>query len=360
MKLLVISFRTTGLLKEMYEEYCRGFSSFVDLYCLTNDNINDSSLNAIETCHIRFKRQEPWSYLSLFKINRAKKFINKVQPDIVMFFTPHPDNIFLIKYASKYPLVAQIHNPLPHSGTALTEKIISGIQKKLYFKFCDGIFVSGEKLKDDIVSHYLVNPEKIHSYKFAALSNLKNYEYKIQEEIYDVIFFGRIEYYKGIDILLESLKYSHNHLKVLIVGKGKPYFEVSQEYADVQFINEYVSDKKLAEMIIQSKIVVMPYRDATGTSTVIQAFSFGKPVISSNAGVFPEYVGNGGLVVPKDSPMALAQAIDILIDDSKKRYDMGKIGLSYMQEDFEINKFCKRYIKDFEQILIQKGAKIEN
>ncbi len=350
MKLLIISLRTTGLLKEMFEEYCHEWTKLSDVYCITNDNVQDESLGTANVLHLHYRRKEPWSYLSLSKVIKAKRFIDQVKPDLILFFSPHPNNIPLIKYASYYPLAVQIHNPVPHSGTKITERIVSEIQKKLYFKYCDKIFVSGKRLKQELIETYNVDSDKIFSRKFAALSNLINNDLIDTDEKYDIIFFGRIEYYKGIDILLDALKYTSKKYSCLIVGKGKPYFEVGKD-TNVTFINEFVPDDKLAEMIQQSKVVVMPYRDATGTSTVIQAFSFKKPVISSDAGVFPEYVSDGGLVVEKNNPIELAKAIDELVDDPMRRKKMGEIGYSYLKDEFEISHFCKDYLNEFKKIV---------
>ena len=352
MKLLVVSLRTTGLMKEMFEEYCRTWSKMADLYCITNDNVSDKSLNAKKVLHLRFKRKEPWTYFSVSKIFQAKQFIKEVFPDMVLFFTPHPDNIFLIKYASKFHVSAHIHNPLPHSGTGFFEKLISKCQKQLYFKYSDIIFVAGESLKNDLINHFSIPGEKVHSVKFAALSNLvtDGTDIDVCENI-DVIFFGRIEYYKGIDILIDATNYTKHHLSVVIVGKGKPYFDINNANAKVTFFNEYVEDSKLAELIRKSKLVVMPYRDATGTSTVIQAFLFRKPVIASDAGVFPEYIGKGGMVFRCNDSEKLANAIDYLLDNDKVRKKMGEIGFKSVGSEFNIEKNCGEYIKCFEKII---------
>lgn len=351
MKVLVISFRTTGLLKDMYEEYCLHWSSMCELYCLTNDNVRQEDLNAEKCLNLHYRRNEPTSYLSPKKICQAKKFIDDINPDVVFFFSPHPNNIPLIRFASKYCLVAQVHNPIPHSGTKISERIISEIQKRLYAKYCDHIYVAGEKLKEDLNAKYNIANDRITSRKFAALSNLVSNKTIDNKDIYDVIFFGRIEAYKGIDVLIDSLKYINRRIHVLIVGKGKPYFQVSQDYSDITFINEFVSDKDLAKMISNSKIVVMPYKDATGTSTVIQAFSYGKPVIATNVGVFPEYVGSGGVIVEPNNAKELGYAIGKVLDDESLRNELGLNGYKAYKEDFSITKFCKFYINSFEELL---------
>ena len=93
------------------------------------------------------------------------------------------------------------------------------------------------------------------------------------------------------------------------------------------FLSEHMSDDELASKIAQSEAVVLPYRDATGSMTVAQAYYYGRPVIATDVGVFPEYVKDGGLIVNKENPEALANAIDILLHDDallKKLSDNAK------------------------------------
>ena len=350
MKVLLISLRTTGLMKELFEEHCKTFSKLAEVYCITNDNVEDRSLGNVAEClHLRFKRKEPWTYFSIKKIHQAKAFIDRVNPDVVFFYTPHPDNLFLIDYVKDRHVVAQIHNPLPHSGTSFMERMISGAQKKKYFKHCDAIFVCGNKLKQDLIENFDYPAERIHPIKFGALSNLTCVEESL-DEVYDVVFFGRIEYYKGIDVLLDSVQYLHQRIKILIVGKGEPYFETDNVNADVSFINEYVDDFTLARMIQQSKIVVMPYRDATGTSTVIQAFMFKKPVVATDVGVFKEYIGEAGTTVPANNPKKLAHAIEELLKDDDRRIALGIRGFGYLSDEFNIENVCRQYIDVFSGI----------
>lgn len=346
MRLLVVSLRTTGVMKETFEDYCKMWSSMVELYCITNDNVADEALGAKETLHLHYRRQEPWSYLSPAKIKRAKCFMDRLKPDMVLFFTPHPDNIFLIKAAAKYRVTAQIHNPIPHSGTAITERLISALQKKLYFKYCSAIFVAGQSLKNDLIRCYNIAPEKIYSIKFAMLTShmVNQPNTKSRAEDTDVIFFGRIEPYKGLDVLIKATKFTKHRLKMIIAGKGKPYFDVSMAQADVQFYNEYIAADKLVEMIKSSKIVVMPYRDATGSITVIEAYNLGKPVVASDVGVFSEYVGDAGITVPPENPQKLAEAIDYLLDHPEVRSQMSITARSYMDTEYELKKNCAVYV----------------
>src|SRR5205085_4827138 len=101
-----------------------------------------------------------------------------------------------------------------------------------------------------------------------------------------------------------------------IAGPGS--FPVTAS-SGVTVINRYLEDRELAELIARARIVVMPYRDATGSQVPQTAAAYGTPVVATAVGCLPEYVQDGvtGLVVaPRDSTQ-LADAIQTLLADDE-------------------------------------------
>ena len=78
MKLLVVSLCTSGVMREHFITYARYFSQKNELYCVTNDNVSNDELSAVETLNVRYKRSAPWTYFSLVKLSKIKKFIKYI------------------------------------------------------------------------------------------------------------------------------------------------------------------------------------------------------------------------------------------------------------------------------------------
>ena len=91
MRLLVISLCTqgVGVMKEHFIYYCKRFAKLADLYCVTNDNVDNSELCAIETLNVSFTRKKPLGYLNPKKYFLIKKFIEKVDPDVIFILSHH-------------------------------------------------------------------------------------------------------------------------------------------------------------------------------------------------------------------------------------------------------------------------------
>ena len=87
----------------------------------------------------------------------------------------------------------------------------------------------------------------------------------------------------------------------------------------------------LAKIMNALDVFILPSRTTANWKeqfgrVIIEAHACGTPVIGSTSGAIPEVVGHGGLVVPERDPAALAQAIQLLLNDPQKRRQMGAIG----------------------------------
>lgn len=136
----------------------------------------------------------------------------------------------------------------------------------------------------------------------------------------ELLFFGFVRRYKGLDVLLEALSQTRRHDVFLrVVGE---FWESEAEYQKlikeydlldrVEVVADYVSEDKAAAYFRRADFVVLPYRSATGSGVIGLAYNFDKPVIVTNVGGLPDVVldGETGFVIEPDSPEELASTID--------------------------------------------------
>jgi len=55
----------------------------------------------------------------------------------------------------------------------------------------------------------------------------------------------------------------------------------------------------------------------------LEAMACGRPIVASAVGALPEVVGDAGILVPPEDPVALAEALIGLLSDTRKREDLG-------------------------------------
>jgi glycosyltransferase involved in cell wall biosynthesis len=165
-----------------------------------------------------------------------------------------------------------------------------------------------------------------------------------------------VEEYKGIDLLIDSiidLKNSGKKLRIMIAGTGSIEKDIQEKVKDldyITFINRYVPDKELAELIAVSKIVVMPYKDATGTQAIQTANFYKKPVVASNKGCFPEYITDGvnGFIFNDYSIAGISKTILKLVDNEKLYKKMQTEIPSFFKKNFSLETMTAKLEKELQ------------
>lgn len=144
-----------------------------------------------------------------------------------------------------------------------------------------------------------------------------------------ILFFGLLRPYKGLDVLLEALGRVEN-AELWIVGNPRmdlaPLRRAASEAPRrVRFVTRFVEDAEIPAIFRAADLVVLPYRDAEHSGVLYTGLAFGKPLVLSEVGGFPEVARTGAarLVPPGDAP-ALAAALSNLIADETARAELAR------------------------------------
>jgi glycosyltransferase involved in cell wall biosynthesis len=139
-----------------------------------------------------------------------------------------------------------------------------------------------------------------------------------------ILFFGLLRPYKGLDLLLEAFAQLEG-AELWIVGNPRmdiaPLRAATQAAPGrVRFVTRFVEDAEIPAIFRRADLVVLPYRDAEHSGVLYTGLAFGKPMVLSAVGGFPEVAASGAarLVAPGDAD-ALAQALAELTADPEAR-----------------------------------------
>jgi glycosyltransferase involved in cell wall biosynthesis len=142
------------------------------------------------------------------------------------------------------------------------------------------------------------------------------------EEIkHNILFFGFVKHYKGLDVLLEAMplvlkKIPQIKLTIAgdVYGDKSDYLNLIEKLGikynvDAHF--NYIPDDELEKYFAGCDVCVIPYRTATQSGVVQMAFAYEKPVIATKVGGISEVVidGENGFLVEPENPQALAEKI---------------------------------------------------
>ncbi len=136
----------------------------------------------------------------------------------------------------------------------------------------------------------------------------------------EVLFFGFVRPYKGVDVLLEAMaRIRRRDVHLTVVGEFWQKKETILARIDalglgasVDVVPRFVGEQAAAEYFARADLVALPYRHATGSGIVAMAYHYGKPVLATRVGGLAEAVihEETGFLVEPDSPAALADVLE--------------------------------------------------
>ncbi|KXA94928.1 glycosyl transferase family 1 [candidate division MSBL1 archaeon SCGC-AAA259E19] len=150
-----------------------------------------------------------------------------------------------------------------------------------------------------------------------------------------VLFIGRLEYQKGIDLLAQAIPHILDHrpdTEFIIVGRGGMRDYIEQMVQDlgvsdsVRFLG-YISDEEYKEVLNACDIVCIPSRNEPFGLVLFEAWDAEKAVVATDVGGLSENIENfeNGIKV-FTYPESIAWGINYIIDDPEGVRQLGKRG----------------------------------
>lgn len=130
-----------------------------------------------------------------------------------------------------------------------------------------------------------------------------------------VLVAGRLFAYKGVDWALDVFPTVRGRVpsaRLVVAGRGPLANEARRRGVDGVAVEDgYVSDARLENLLEQSSVVLLPYRDATQSGIGLLAVGRGIPVVVSEKGALPDLLGplGEGLIWSTTNPADLAKAV---------------------------------------------------
>ena len=350
-------FSSRGAMADDFISIGNHLSNYSNLYILTG--MVDSGIimpEARSICQLPFNICKKSSYFRISNYKQMYKYIRQNPVDIVFFKTPNPINGVISFLLRNKPQVYYVHDYKPHSGTNKVINTILKITDRIMSKYCSCIVVASDKLKRMLkVEKPLWNKKQVEIVPLGLLDNLV-FDLPECEKDIDILFFGRIEYYKGVDWFLHIVRKQFTQSRVKIIGRGTQEQlckDLCLGYDNIEFINTYVEDMELANYISRSKIVVLPYRDATGTQVIQTAFYYKACVIATDVGSFSEIIDNGinGILIPALDEDAMCSSVNEVLSNADLRMKMGENAHEKVKKVFDNKMIALQYISLFEKVI---------
>ena len=295
--------------------------------------------------------------------------IDRLRPDIVHFLSEGITWLsFVVPVLSrKYAIVTTVHDVEYHLGDHASRRVPRLFAHQL-IRGSDKILVHGANLLSDARRRY----PKLTA-KFEVIPHLVLLRYfdlakrngmsRKDDPTINVLFFGRIYEYKGLDVLIRCIPLvvkSLSNIRIIIAGTGEDIEKYKRMMHNPSFFdvrNRHIPDEEVAELFTDADIVVLPYVEASQSGVLAIAYAFGKPVIVTDVGELASAVEDGktGLIIPAKDEGALAEAILRLAANPEFRTKLGNSGRVAAERLASPKLVAETVTKIYKELIVHKN-----
>jgi len=238
-----------------------------------------------------------------------------------------------------------------------------------FAKRADRIATVSEFSKQDIISRYKVDPDKIDviyngvntSFKPQSPKAIEETRAKYSNSDPYFIFVGSIQPRKNIKNLLlafDLFKNNYTHpFKLLIVGANKWWTpELQKTIEEMKFKNDVVFTGRVSEDELVKitgaafAITYVPFYEGFGIP-ILEAFNCGIPVITSDVTSMPEVAAGSALLVNPHSSQSIADGMLSIVKDEKLKQELIAKG-NIRKNDFNWDKSAELLWESIERLIL--------
>jgi glycosyltransferase involved in cell wall biosynthesis len=297
----------------------------------------------------------------------AKKFAREIISDFdivhVCTWYSHICMIFAqVAYEKNIPFIISSWGTLLPSTRKLkkTQKLIADqLYTKKILNHATGYQSVGESeskefLKMGISSesiYRLDNPIELEKFEITKRGNILK-KYNIQDKRF-LLFLGRINEKKGIELLLESffnILKKQNELILVLAGSGTKEYEIEIKKMvnklklenNVIFTGLVTENEKL-ELLESASLFVLTSHSDVHPIAVQDALAMSLPVVITQACDYPEVLNYDAGVIVNEDVNQITDAILGIINDKERLDSMSKNARNLVLEKFELKIQIKKY-----------------
>lgn len=186
----------------------------------------------------------------------------------------------------------------------------------------DAVIVHGERLAEEYARRAESRGHPVHSVAHGALLHDPD-DAPPAPEPGRLLFFGRMEPYKGLGVLLEAceqLRGRGRDFQLVVAGQGSELHHHARLLDRAPWVSVregFVPVDEARDLFRRAWITVLPYLDASQSGVAAMALAHGCPVVATRVGALEEVVRHeeSGILAKPGDAASLAESLDRLLGD---------------------------------------------
>jgi glycosyltransferase involved in cell wall biosynthesis len=214
------------------------------------------------------------------------------------------------------PTLLTVHDPLPHPGQSQPKGVLGraaaeGV-RRLWLRRARLVVVHGEALRGEMKR--ACPKARVETLPFGHLPEAAPLPPPTRPA---VVFFGRLERYKGLRVLVEAMgrvRDERPDIELVVAGRGEEAGWIRTR-SGVTLLEGYLPETAIPELLRRASLVALPYTQASQSAVGPIALAHGVPIVVSDAGSLADLALNQSFVAPAGDAAALAEVILHHVDD---------------------------------------------
>jgi glycosyltransferase involved in cell wall biosynthesis len=232
-----------------------------------------------------------------------RRHLERWRPQIVHVHENHDPR--LLALTRGYRTVLTVHDPLGHPGAPELSRARNRAFRS-WFRRAERFVVHGRALVEELEPLIGGRPIAVIPHGVSVRA-----EPLSPPDSPAVLLFGRLEQYKGVEVLAEAMPRvwrERPDVRLVVAGTG-PAAALVPADARVSLLERYIPEQDVEPLLAQASLVVLPYTQASQSGVGMLATGAGVPVVVSDLGALPELACDPSFVVEAGNPSALAAAL---------------------------------------------------
>jgi glycosyltransferase involved in cell wall biosynthesis len=324
---------------------------------------NNYYLNKLQTDEIKnyLKGKKFYGKITLINILNNKISFQKLNAGNFDIFHPTYYNPYFLKALKDKPFVItvydMIHELFPSSVHPLDRTIR---HKKQVLEKARKVICISNNTKIDLLRFYNLDESKIEVIHLAhtTFDKTENQaEHMINLPSKYILYVGGRKYYKNFNRMIKALSdifKQNREIKLICVGGGK--FSDDEENLFIENdiksqVEHYkVNDESLGILYANALCFIYPSLYEGFGIPILEAFSYGCPVVCSNASSFPEVAMNAAEYFDPLDVNSIKDSVQSILSDDSKRFALKVAGFE-RAKDFSWEKTAQKTFEVYQSSL---------